>query len=527
MRRRLLALLGFTFVGFVAAVAVLFGAEIVLRVTGIGQDLPVRDPFAGFSRTVPLFVHVTNVSPPIYGLSWGRSVAAVGHTLDEPQRSFLAEKPEGTFRIFILGDSSAAGVPYGTREAFSMWLAQRLAVDLPDQRFEVVNAAIPGYATRRLVAVTEEILDYAPDLIIVYVGHNEYAERRYYEHLLTMDPRLFKLREWLVGTHLWRVLSRLAPAAPAATSAGPQISVEGNREEQEMFAVLDTRAAGRGYATAREREYGQLMYRSNLVRIVRMARGAGIPLMLLTQSQNFSDWSPGASAHRPDLGAGDLARWQQLVDDGAARAGAGDCTGALDRYRAALAIDDQFAELHYRIATCERTLGQFDAAREDYRRASNLDQVPHGAPTTFNDIVREVAVAEGALLTDASAAIEAASAHQLVGDDLFCDWVHPNVRGHQVIAAAIEQTLQRSGLPRPANAWKAAFVDPDVGTLYAAQPDLIRAERLMYMGTCLLARRAGCARASIDAVIAADPENPNWKDVRASVEKRIASWQQP
>jgi hypothetical protein len=135
--------------------------------------------------------------------------------------------------------------------------------------------------------------------------------------------------------------------------------------------------------------------------------------MLLTLSQNFADWAPGASAHRADLAAGGLATWEDLVAKGDQLRDAGDCAAAASRYREALAIDDQFAELHFRLATCARTLGEFDVARSHFRRASDLDQVPHGAPTTFNDILRSVAETEGALLVDVDAALSAASPHGL------------------------------------------------------------------------------------------------------------------
>jgi hypothetical protein len=59
----------------------------------------------------------------------------------QAQRDFLATKSPGTFRIFVVGESSAEGSPYGTSLAFSSWLARRLAAEVPEIRWEVVNAA--------------------------------------------------------------------------------------------------------------------------------------------------------------------------------------------------------------------------------------------------------------------------------------------------------------------------------------------------------------------------------------------------
>ena len=525
--RRVLPYVALMVGGILAGIATLALAELALRVFDINPPGPQRDPFAGFSRSVPMFspaqrtdgVRVVRVSP-------GRQLAATRRFKPDPNREFLAEKPAGSYRIVVLGDSSAAGVPYGVEYAFSAWLAKRLAAELPSTRVEVTNAAMPGYATRRLSMIADELVAYAPDLVIVYNGHNEFAERRYYAHLVDMDPRLFRMREWLVSMRLWGFLTSLFGDQKINEDA-PRIDLEHIDESKEMFAVLDGRASGKGYATTREREYGAMMYRFNLEHIVRTLRAAGAEVMLLTLSQNFADWAPGASAHREDLSAADLATWQGLVAAGDALRDQGDCTGALVKYRAALAIDEHFADLHFRVATCARTLGTFDEARREYRRASDLDQVPHGAPTSFNDILRSVAAAEGAHLVDVDAALTAASPHGLVGDELFADWVHPNIRAHQIIAAAVADTARQMNVPAPAASWDvAAYTDPDPEAIYAENPKLHLAEHMVKVGTCVLAHRGDCALNEIDAAIALEPDSPEFKRAREALLINAKRWRE-
>jgi hypothetical protein len=110
---RLVAVAG----GLVAGVALLLLAELVLRLCGVGADLPRVDPFAGFSTRLPTFVPAQRADgTPVYRLAAGRL------TIDEPQREVLATKPAGTFRIFVVGKPSAAGRPYGSGYAFPAWL---------------------------------------------------------------------------------------------------------------------------------------------------------------------------------------------------------------------------------------------------------------------------------------------------------------------------------------------------------------------------------------------------------------------
>ena len=134
-------------------------------------------------------------------------------------------------------------------------------------------------------------------------------------------------------------------------------------------------------------------------------------------------------------------------------------------------------------------------AREAYRRASDLDRVPHGAPSYFNDFIRGIAQRSGALLVDVDGLLTSASEHGLVGDALINEFVHPNLRAHQLIAAEIERTLRDAGIPRPASEWHpTAWVDPPPEQLIAENPSLRVREHQAIRFTCAVARRIDCVR---------------------------------
>jgi hypothetical protein len=78
------------------------------------------------------------------------------------ERSFLADKPPGTFRFFVVGESSAEGVPYGPGLAFSSWLQRRLEAEAPDVRWEVVNAALAGAQSSGILTLVRDIAKHAP-----------------------------------------------------------------------------------------------------------------------------------------------------------------------------------------------------------------------------------------------------------------------------------------------------------------------------------------------------------------------------
>jgi lysophospholipase L1-like esterase len=489
--------------GTAAGVGLLVVIELVLRLLGVGADRPPHDPFAGFSRVVPLFERTTRPDgTAVFTLSAARQRSATGQASLERQREFLVAKPAGTFRIFVVGESSAAGVPYGPGYAFSAWLARRLAAEVPDVPDEVVNAAMSGYGSRRVLGAVREIVAYAPDLIIVYSGHNEFAERGFYAHLLDLDPRLFRLWELVVGSRLYALLSpRTAPAPPRFDPN--DVGIAG-----QMFTAAKDRAAGRGRLAEHETEYAEMLYRHNLEAMARAIRGAGARALFVTVAQDLADWPPGASAHAPGLDAAALAAFDAAMAEGDRLAAAGTCDRAVPAYERALAIDAGFAAAHFALGTCLRTLERFDEARAAFQRASDLDAVPQGIPSRFNEILRDVARQSGALLVDAAARFERESPHGLVGHALFADFVHPNIRGHQLIAAAIAETLRGAGIPAAADRWRVgAYVDPDPEALLAADPKLHIREHLVRALACDLALRVPCALAELDAVLAVDPKH--------------------
>jgi lysophospholipase L1-like esterase len=509
--RKALARLGLAVLGVLVGVATLALLELALRLTGIGAGAPRYDPFAGFSRTVPMFEPGERPD----GTRIFRTAAA--RNVLVPQE-FLAEKPLGGFRAFVVGESSAAGVPYSPSYAFSAFLEKRLRAELPSRPIEVVNAAISGYASRRILAVVEDIAHYQPDLLIIYAGHNEFGEARYYQHLVGMDPRLFRLWEWLAQTRLYAVMSQLPGVGVEAQKKAPRFDFNELDNSRQMFAVAKKHLDG-DYPSERELAWGEEHYRLNLEKMIDAMNAVGAKVMLVTLGQDFADWAPGASSHRTGLSAAETTAFDAAVAQGDQSA-ASDCRAALEAYRRALAIDDTYADLHFAIARCQRQLGDFATARSEYRRASDLDRVPHGAPTRFNDLLRELARERGTMLADADPMLERVSPNGMVGSNLFADLVHPNLLANEHIAALVADVMRASGVPVPADQWHTGYTDPDPAALYAADPSLRIQEHLVRATACLLAQRDDCAGSAIAAALAIDPQNAHALQLAAGLAER-------
>jgi lysophospholipase L1-like esterase len=83
-------------------------------------------------------------------------------------RDYAVEKPAGTFRIVVLGDSVTFG--HGTRSdtTYPYLLERQLREWQPEIAWQVWNLGVPGYATSQELAYLERVgAQYDPDLVIV------------------------------------------------------------------------------------------------------------------------------------------------------------------------------------------------------------------------------------------------------------------------------------------------------------------------------------------------------------------------
>jgi len=86
------------------------------------------------------------------------------------------EKPAGVVRIACLGASTTYCAEVPNEATWPARLQEILARQHPEVRFEVVNAAVPGYVSSDcLKALQHKVLPLEPDLVIYYEADNEFA----------------------------------------------------------------------------------------------------------------------------------------------------------------------------------------------------------------------------------------------------------------------------------------------------------------------------------------------------------------
>ncbi len=427
-------------IAFGLAVLVAFFSilEAALWAAGVEPLLSERDPFEGFSRRVRVFE-----PDPSRGV-YRTPARAVRHSFN--YQEFSARKPPNGFRVFTLGGSSAYGFPWGARVAFTRVLGEALQATFPDRVVEAINAAGMSYGSHRLRILAHEVLDYEPDVLVVFEGHNEFVEQRFYRDVLERPRRLDALRGALYRWRVYAAAARLYERGLSATGRGGTAAGRAAGRTAAELLGLDVE---REYATAvtdAKKEEARARFEENLRAILEEAERSGVRVVLCTVPSNLSDWAPNESFFGAEVGlearqqvSNLLARAREALEGGRAA----EAAAALE---AARARAPGHAEVHFRLGEAYERLGRFEEAREAFRRARDADGKPSRALSSFNDTIRGLAGAGGAILVDVERAFEEASANGLVGFDLIEDYVHPKPEAHRRIALELWRAFLEHGL---------------------------------------------------------------------------------
>jgi len=392
MSRRKVAV--FSTVTLLIPVALVALLELGLRAGNYGGEAPLFE-------TVPVFQGRYLVPSRNVGR---RYFPGDDNAPSPPTDAFRAVKPPQSLRLFVMGESSAAGFPYPRNGMFSRILRDALQDVLPGHNVEVINLGIAATNSYAIADLADDVIAQQPDGVLIYGGHNEYygalgagssETLGAFPGFVRLYLRLQRFRTFvLLRNGMNAVLASVGRKASTADMAADPSRMESVVRDQLI------ELGGRSY------ERGKYQYESNLTAAIGTFRKAGVPVFIGSTPSNLRDLRPFGSTTTQ---AGRAAH------------------ATFDSATAALARNDT------------------SLAAAQFARSRDLDPIRFRAPGEFRPLVERIARETKSRYVPVEESFAASAAYGIPGSDLFLEHVHPDRRGYALIAKVYFDAIAGSG----------------------------------------------------------------------------------
>ena len=402
--------------------------EIGLRAVDVSDPTGYVDPFVGFGRAHPLFTLARDQE----NYETTRS-----HQLYFGTQRFSAKKPAKMVRVFCLGGSTVRGRPYTVETSFAKWLQIELKLRDPSRDYEVINCGGLSYASYRLARITEEVMEYDPDLIVVATGHNEFLEDRTYQDVKSRSNRGGALMAWLYSLRTVTLARQLGSGTDVEKARESEKTVM----EDEVKARLDDQSGYASYHRDAEWQKQVVKHFDHSMRaMIKMCEEHKVPLVLVGLGSNLRDCPPFKSELATTLKDSQRNAFQRAYEEGEREEDNPEV--ALEFYRKAEAIDSGHALLNYRMARCFDRLDESEQAADYYIRAKDTDVLPLRMVENTYQSLLAVCRETKTTLVDVRVSLRKLTPGGIRGYDQYMDHVHPTIRTHQFIAEQVADRLE-------------------------------------------------------------------------------------
>jgi hypothetical protein len=337
-------------------------------------------------------------------------------------------------KLLVIGESSGRGEPYHPWLSVGQIVAWRLEQVFPGRPI-LVDIWATGGATLEMMHTRLAALNFRPDAIIVYVGHNEfqarYAWMRDVNYYLDVDlPKRARLYPLVAN------IARLSPLCRL-------IALTRERQEVDMIPprTVTRELVDRPVCTAAERAAILADFGLRLEAIAAYCQTIGTLAILVIPPSNDAGFDPDRSILAPETTKEERIAFARAVTRARALE-VRDRKQAIRMDRDLVKSHPEFAETHFRLARLLEQTGCWDLARDQYIAAREADAMPLRCPEPFRQAFRAVAARHPELiLVDGPRVLEASSPHGIVDDHFFHDAQHPNMRGYAVLAQDVLNQL--------------------------------------------------------------------------------------
>jgi tetratricopeptide (TPR) repeat protein len=362
-----------------------------------------------------------------------QSIATTGNS-----ELFKKEKDEKTVRIFILGESTTIGYPYFHNGSFHRWLQYRLLKSFPDRKFEVINCSLTAVNTYTVLGFAKEVVNYQPDAVLIYTGHNEYYGVMGVGSTDNIggNPHIIKLmlflRQFRVVQLMTNLYSRLSNAVKRDDKFKGATRMELMVQDQKIPFGSDLYKRGIAQFT------------KNLDLILEIFNSRQIPVFLGNLVSNEKDLKPFVSIE-PDSSV--FPGFRKTFLSGMQAFHDGDLIAASQFLNASNKIYPLSAHCNFTLGSIAYKQEKFDSAKIFFQVARDLDGLRFRAPGELNEVIRQLAMKyQNVHVVDIRSVFEEHSINHIIGDELILEHVHPNLEGYALMSDAYYEAMKKTSL---------------------------------------------------------------------------------
>ena len=406
---------------------ILFLIEMGLRLFHYGHNLSL---FVEFTQNKDYLVLNPDASKRYFT---DEDMATTGNA--EP---FKKKKDSNTLRIFVLGESTTIGYPYFHNGSFHRWLQYRLTRTFPGKKFEIINLSLTAVNSYTVLGFAKEVVNYEPDAVLVYTGHNEYygALGAGSTQTLGSNPGainfILKLRELRLAQLVINLYeeTRVALGNSKVSAGGTRMQLMVQNQEIAYHSDMY--------------EKGVIQFRTNMDALMSLFNGKHIPLFISNLVSNEKDLKPFISLNPDSIKS---PGFKTNFDAGLKAFRGKDLTSANAYFKKADQACNSSADCKYYLGQVTWQQGDFTSAKKYFAEAKDLDGLRFRAPEQFNEILAQLCTKyPDTHLVDTRAAFEANALHGIIGGDLTVDHVHPNLKGYAIMSDAFYTSIEKAHL---------------------------------------------------------------------------------
>ena len=312
---------------------------------------------------------------------------------------FTKEKTPGTLRFFVLGESSTVGFPYMHNGAFSRMLKYRLQFAYPQINFEIINLSLTAVNSYTLYDFSKQLVNYQPDAILIYAGHNEYygALGVASSNSIGRNPLWVRatiaFKEFKLGQWIFRLAAGLKGTDKKTTDYTLNLM---ERMAHDQSVPYNSTLYMQGIN----------QFDSNTTGLLNVFNEHNIPVFISNLVYNQKDLKPFISS-----------------------------------------TDNLSADKEYQSGNRAYLKEEFIEARSHYILAKEYDQLRFRAPEMINTLIKNYAEKiPNVHFVDAVNEFEFNSPHAIMDSTLLLEHVHPNLQGQQLISEAFYKEMKKSGI---------------------------------------------------------------------------------